>query len=166
MLLFFGDYGSMVRKWWIVAIWLIACNPFSDSLTNNTIEAAAALRVNIQIALFSNIQRQDIWGCSSTQSKYSNCTVLKNPNSSTRYLRVQQQTEYIFELQCSQIFKLKHNIFEGAASIREFGLHCCQIFKVWISISNTIQYSQSQGGRSCAKARRAFAEKVVLWRKF
>ena len=58
MILFLVDYGSMVRKLWIVAIWLIAYNPFSDSLTNNTIEGAAAHRVYIQIALFSNIQTQ------------------------------------------------------------------------------------------------------------
>ena len=95
MLLFFGDYGSMVRKWWIVAIWLIACNPFSDSLTNNTIEAAAANRECIQIALFSNIQTQaqDIWGYSSKQSIYSNCSVLKYSNSNTTYLRAQQLPE-------------------------------------------------------------------------
>ena len=58
-------YVIILRRLWEHGAKVVNCgnlinsyNPFSDSLTNNTIEAAAAHRVYIQIALFSKIQTQ------------------------------------------------------------------------------------------------------------
>ena len=126
-------YVIILRRLWEHGAKVVNCGNLINSLQSllrltyqqHHWGCSSTQSIYIQIALFSNIQIQDIWGCSSTQSKYSNCTVVKYSNSSTRYLRVQQQTEFIFELQYSQIFKLQHNIFEGAAGTREFGLHCC-----------------------------------------
>ena len=116
-------YVIILRRLWEHGAKVVNCGNLINSLQS-------LLRLTYQ---------QHHWGCSSTQSIYSNCTVLKDSNSSTRYLRLQQQTEYIFELQRFQRFKFKHNIFEGAAGTRVFGLHCCQTIK-----SQTIQFNTAR----------------------
>ena len=71
-------YVIILRRLWEHGAKVVNCGNLINSLQS-------LLRLTYQ---------QHHWGCSSTQSIYSNCTVLKSSNSSTRYLRVQQAPEY------------------------------------------------------------------------